>query len=45
MRHMTVQELSRDGLKSLAATVFNLAAMEGMDAHAAAVRRRLGAES
>lgn len=45
MRHMTVQELSRDGLKSLAATVFNLAAMEGMDAHAAAVWRRLGAES
>lgn len=45
MRHMTVQELSRDGLKSLAATVFNLAAMEGMDAHAAAVSRRLGAES
>ena len=41
MRHMTVQELTRDGLKSLAPTVLTLAGLEGLDAHAAAVRCRL----
>jgi histidinol dehydrogenase len=41
MRQMTVQELSRDGLCSLAPTVSALAALEGLDAHAAAVRIRL----
>ncbi len=42
MRWMTVQELTRDGLLSLAPTVLELAAMEGLDAHAQAVRMRLG---
>ncbi|MBM4196493.1 MAG: histidinol dehydrogenase [Gammaproteobacteria bacterium] len=41
-RRMTLQELSRDGLQSLAGTVTTLAALEGLDAHAAAVRVRLG---
>ena len=42
MRHMTVQELTRDGLESLGATVITLARLEGLDAHAAAVTRRVG---
>jgi histidinol dehydrogenase len=42
MRQMTVQELSRDGLGTLGDTVISLAGLEGLDAHAAAVRRRLG---
>ncbi|MCH8101302.1 MAG: histidinol dehydrogenase [Proteobacteria bacterium] len=41
MRWMTVQELTRDGLHSLAPTVFELAGLEGLDAHAEAVRLRL----
>lgn len=41
MRHMTVQELSADGLQSLAPTIETLASMEGLDAHANAVRVRL----
>ena len=41
MRQMTVQELTRDGLAGLGPTVTTLAAMEGLDAHAAAVTRRL----
>lgn len=41
MRWMTVQELTRDGLHSLAPTVFELAGLEGLDAHAASVRLRL----
>ncbi len=44
MRQMTVQELSRDGLQELGATVTTLAELEGLDAHAAAVTRRLGAK-
>ncbi len=40
-RHMTVQELSREGLARLAPTVMTLAGLEGLDAHAAAVRVRL----
>ncbi len=44
MRQMTVQELSRDGLQSLAAAVISLARLEGLDAHAAAVSRRLGSK-
>lgn len=40
MRHMTVQELSRDGLRGIAGTVTELARLEGLDAHAAAVQRR-----
>jgi histidinol dehydrogenase len=43
MRQMTVQELSRAGLQELGATVTTLAGLEGLDAHAAAVTRRLGA--
>ncbi len=42
MRHMTVQELSETGLRALAPSVCQLAALEGLDAHAAAVRLRLG---
>jgi histidinol dehydrogenase len=41
VRHMTVQELTRDGLKALAPTVIELAALEGLAAHASAVRCRL----
>ena len=41
MRQMTVQELSRDGLENLASAVISLAGLEGLDAHAAAVSRRL----
>lgn len=43
MRHMTIQELTREGLLALAPSVFALAALEGLDAHAAAVRCRLPA--
>lgn len=42
MRQMTVQELTRDGLARLGDAVIELANLEGLDAHAAAVRRRLG---
>jgi histidinol dehydrogenase len=42
-RHMTVQELTRDGLAGLGGAVVKLAGLEGLDAHAAAVTRRLGA--
>lgn len=45
LRHMTVQELSKDGLAGLADTAIRLANLEGLDAHAAAVERRLGALS
>ena len=41
LRRMTVQELSRDGLEGLSGTVVSLAGLEGLDAHAAAVTRRL----
>ncbi len=41
MRSMTVQELSRDGLSALGGAVETLAKLEGLDAHAAAVSRRL----
>jgi histidinol dehydrogenase len=43
LRYMTVQELSRDGLAGLGDAVIKLASLEGLDAHAAAVTRRLGA--
>jgi histidinol dehydrogenase len=45
MRGMTVQELTRDGLAGLSAAVVTLAGLEGLDAHAAAVTRRLREES
>ncbi|MEX1267179.1 MAG: histidinol dehydrogenase, partial [Woeseia sp.] len=41
MRNMTVQELTRDGLRELAPTTVELASLEGLDAHAEAVRIRL----
>jgi histidinol dehydrogenase len=41
MRQMTVQELSREGLGMLGNAVISLAGLEGLDAHAAAVSRRL----
>lgn len=41
MRQMTIQELTRDGLKSLGDTVIRLAELEGLDGHASAVQRRL----
>lgn len=43
-RQMTVQELSREGLVNLGDAVISLAGLEGLDAHAAAVRRRLSSE-
>jgi len=41
MRWTSVQELTRDGLSSLAATVVELAGLEGLEAHARAVQLRL----
>jgi len=41
MRQMTVQELTRDGLEDIGDAVVCLATLEGLDAHAAAVIRRL----
>ena len=41
MRQMTVQELTRSGLENLGAAVVRLAGLEGLDAHASAVTRRL----
>ena len=40
-RKMTLQELSRDGLASLAPTIVNMARAEGLDAHARAVTLRM----
>lgn len=45
MRHMTVQELSREGLQQIGNAVTSLAHLEGLDAHAAAVNCRLRASS
>lgn len=41
MRSMTIQELTRDGLENLGQAVITLAGLEGLDAHAASVTRRL----
>jgi histidinol dehydrogenase len=41
MRFMTVQELSQSGLANISSAVITLAGLEGLDAHAAAVSRRL----
>jgi histidinol dehydrogenase len=38
---LILQELSRDGLSDISAAVITLAGLEGLDAHAAAVSRRL----
>lgn len=43
LRYMTVQELSAEGLTGLSDAVIRLAGLEGLDAHAASVIRRLGA--
>ena len=40
-RKMTLQQLSREGLETLAPTIVNMAEAEGLDAHAAAVKCRL----
>jgi len=40
-KHITSQELTRDGLRDLGPTVVELAEREGLDAHANAVRVRL----
>jgi len=42
MRRMTIQELTVEGLASLSSAIITLAGLEGLDAHAAAVSRRLG---
>lgn len=41
LRQMTVQELTADGLRCIAEPVMELATLEGLDAHAAAVARRV----
>jgi histidinol dehydrogenase len=41
MRSMTVQELTREGLQSIGPVAARLARLEGLDAHAEAVTRRL----
>ena len=41
MRQMSVQELSRNGLQNIGKAIIDLAGLEGLDAHAAAVERRL----
>ena len=41
MRYMTVQELTREGLADISSAVLSLAHLEGLDAHAEAVRCRL----
>ena len=45
LRQMTVQELSREGLENLGDAIVSLAGLEGLDAHAAAVTRRLRART
>jgi histidinol dehydrogenase len=41
VKRITVQELSPDGLRSLGPVAVALARLEGLDAHAGAVTRRL----
>jgi histidinol dehydrogenase len=41
LRQMSIQELTQDGLVSIADTVIQLANLEGLDGHAAAVQQRL----
>ena len=41
MRKMTLQEISREGLASLAPVIVNMARAEGLDAHARAVTLRI----
>jgi len=43
LRQMSVQELSPDGLTGIGDAVLELARLEGLDGHAAAMQQRLGA--
>ena len=43
VKRITVQELSPEGLRSLGPVAVTLARLEGLDAHAGAVTRRLAA--
>src|SRR5262249_37164219 len=43
LRSMTVQELTSDGLRNIGSIATTLAELEGLDAHARAVARRLAA--
>jgi histidinol dehydrogenase len=45
LRQMSVQELSQDGLAGIGDTVLELARLEGLDGHAAAMQLRLEAVS
>ncbi|EGG04025.1 uncharacterized protein MELLADRAFT_72470 [Melampsora larici-populina 98AG31] len=45
MKHITAQELTEDGLRRLGPTVIKLAEIEGLEAHANAVRLRLNSNS
>jgi histidinol dehydrogenase len=45
LRQMTLQEVSREGLERLGAAAVCLAELEGLDAHAAAISRRLATQS
>ncbi|CAG0905123.1 unnamed protein product [Cyprideis torosa] len=42
LRHTTYQEISKEGLESLGETIITMAEAEGLDAHALAVKLRLG---
>jgi histidinol dehydrogenase len=41
MKRMTIQELTADGLRDLGPTAITIAELEGLDAHANAVKVRL----
>ena len=41
LRQMTVQELTHEGLASVASTVIELATLEGLDAHAQSISERM----
>ena len=43
LRSMTIQELTRDGLRNIGPVARTLAELEGLDAHARAVTARLDA--
>jgi histidinol dehydrogenase len=45
LRQMTLQEVSREGLENLGAAAVCLAGLEGLDAHAAAINRRLAMQA
>lgn len=41
VKHITSQELTREGLRGIAETVMTLASVEGLDAHRRAVEVRM----